>query len=111
MNKYVDCSKVYIDILKEKGYSVFAKQDIKKNEIIENGVLRSLLRFIEDQQLEEWLIKFDVILNRGNYVVLDVGLDRPFRMLKEATEQGNNFYKYYIEQYINNQIIYPLDFD
>ena len=38
MNKYVDGSKVYIDILKEKGYSVFAKQDIKKNELIENGI-------------------------------------------------------------------------
>ena len=39
----------------------------KKDEIIENGVLRSFLKFIKDQQLEKWLIKFDIILNKEDY--------------------------------------------
>ena len=40
MNKYVDCSKVYVDFIEDKGYSVFAKQNIKQDEIVEIGLAR-----------------------------------------------------------------------
>ncbi len=38
MNKYIDCTKVYID-RSEHGLGCFAKNDIKKDEIIENGIM------------------------------------------------------------------------
>ena len=30
MNDYIDCRKVYIKLLEDKGYSAFAREDIKK---------------------------------------------------------------------------------
>jgi hypothetical protein len=83
----------------------------KKDEIIENGVLRSFLKFIKDQQLEKWLIKFDIILNKEDYVVLDVGLDPPFRMVNESKLQNINFAKYYVGHYLNQQVEYPESLD
>ena len=38
MNKYIDCSKVYID-KGPLGLGVFAKQDLKDGELIERGLL------------------------------------------------------------------------
>lgn len=38
MNEYVDCSKVYVGFLKEKGFSVFAKDNIKKGDLVEKGI-------------------------------------------------------------------------
>ena len=39
MNKYIDCSKVYIDKSRLGGLGVFAKQDIKRDEIVERGLI------------------------------------------------------------------------
>jgi len=41
MNKIIDCNKVYIDKC-EYGYGVFAKNNIKKDEIIEKGIVTIL---------------------------------------------------------------------
>tara|TARA_B110000046_G_C12975479_1_gene390917 strand:+ start:915 stop:1280 length:366 start_codon:yes stop_codon:yes gene_type:complete len=38
MNKYIDCSKVYIDKC-NLGLGVFVKEDIKEGELIEKGIL------------------------------------------------------------------------
>ena len=38
MNKYMDCTKVYID-KGPLGLGVFAKQDLKEGELIERGLL------------------------------------------------------------------------
>ena len=42
MNKYIDCSKVYIDKSSLGGLGVFAKQDIKRDEIVEIGLMTPL---------------------------------------------------------------------
>ena len=42
MNKYIDCSKVYIAPSILGGLGVFSKKDIKKGEIIENGLMYKL---------------------------------------------------------------------
>ena len=39
MNEYIDCSKVYIDKSSLGGLGVFAKDDIKIDEIIEIGIM------------------------------------------------------------------------
>jgi SET domain-containing protein len=41
MNQYIDCSKVYIDD-SEYGLGVFCKEDVKKGEILENGIMTIL---------------------------------------------------------------------
>ena len=43
MNDYVDCRKVYIRLLEDKGYSAFAREDIKKNELVEKGLVKMAL--------------------------------------------------------------------
>ena len=83
----------------------------KKDEIIKSGVIKSLVNFIKDQHLEKWLIKFDIILNNEGYVVLDVGLDPPFRMVNESKLLNINFAKYYVKHYLHQQVEYPESLD
>ena len=83
----------------------------KKKELVTAGVIKSLSEYIKNLGLDKWLVKFDVIINNGNYVVLDVGLDPPSRMVKEAKLQGINFVKFYINQYLNQKVDYPQSLD
>mgnify|MGYP000173797856 FL=1 len=57
--------------------------------------------------MQNWLIKFDIILSKNNYVVLDIGMDPPSRMLRESSKNDSNFPEHYINQYLNNKITYP----
>ena len=79
--------------------------------IKELGVLNTLKSFMRDIGLQDWLIKFDIILQDNEYVVLDVGMDPPFRMNKESKRQGINFAKHYIDQYLFGEVNYPLSLD
>ena len=40
MDDFIDCRKVYVGLLEDKGYSAFARQDVKKNELIEKGLVK-----------------------------------------------------------------------
>ena len=51
-------------------------------------------------------MKFDVIENNGECVVIDIGLDPPFRMKKYFDNCGGNFVYSYIDQYLDNKISY-----
>ena len=42
---------------------------------------------MKNQGLENWLVKFDIILAVNGYVVLDIGLDPPMRMLKYSKQK------------------------
>ena len=75
------------------------------------GVLDTLRRFMGSVGLQDWLIKFDIILQDEKYVVLDVGMDPPFRMNKESKKQGINFAKYYIDHYLFSDVSYPSTLD
>jgi hypothetical protein len=66
---------------------------------------------MESVGMQNWLIKFDVILNDSEYTVLDVGMDPPFRMNEQAKLQNINFARHYINQYLFNKIDYPLSLD
>ena len=57
--------------------------------------------------IHKWLVKFDIILHEDGYVVLDIGLDPPSRMIKLAEENKINFHKYYTDQYLIDKISYP----
>ena len=97
-------------------YNVFQFEPMKKisdkKKYIETvGVINSLLKYIKGLGLDRWLIKFDIILNNEDYVVLDVGLDPPFRMVNEAKLQNINFAKYYVKQYLGQKVDYPESLD
>ena len=79
------------------------------NQVKESGVIFTLHQFLIKHNLSRFLVKFDIVINSvGEYVVLDIGLDPPFRMMHHFTDQGNNFFENYIDQYLNNQITYPI---
>jgi hypothetical protein len=70
-------------------------------------IIDTLRNFMLNQGLQNWLIKFDIILNEKEYVVLDIGMDPPFRMNKDALNNGINFAKHYLDQFLDNNISYP----
>ena len=84
-----------------------SKTNIHHKEIISLGVIDTLRDFISQQKMQDWLIKFDIILNDDSYVVLDIGMDPPSRMLKESKENKIDFEKYYVAQYLLGQVTYP----
>ena len=60
---------------------------------------------------QDWLVKFDVILNGEKYVVLDIGIDPPFRMRVESKKQNINFERLYLNHYLQGHIEYPNTLD
>ena len=87
------------------------KLNKKKAEIKEHKIDKHLLSFISNLNLNKWLIKFDIIFDGNCFVVLDVGLDPPSRMVELSKNQNINFAKFYIKQYLCNKIEYPLSLD
>tara|TARA_Y200000002_G_scaffold381917_1_gene397289 strand:+ start:331 stop:1230 length:900 start_codon:yes stop_codon:yes gene_type:complete len=91
---------------------VTGKKTIQHNKDIKNLKIISVLnRFMIDQGLKNWLVKFDIILGNNNYVVLDIGLDPPMRMLKYCKQKSISFEKYYLNQYMHDTIEYPTILD
>lgn len=82
-----------------------------KDALIYIKAISKLRDAMASYQLQNWLIKFDVILNEGRYVVLDIGMDPPLRMRQEALRQGFEFYELYLDQYLENRIAYPYSLD
>jgi hypothetical protein len=102
---------IYGDRFNVFQFDPMKKMTNKKDKIIKLGVIESLASFIKDQHLEKWLIKFDIIIDKENYVVLDVGLDPPFRMVNESKLQNINFAKHYVKHYLQQQVEYPESLD
>jgi len=81
------------------------------NEIIDHQIIKSLKQFRDYHNMESWLLKFDLIINKDSYVALDVGMEPPMRMLNFAKSQSVNFESHYIDQYIFKNISYPNKLD
>jgi len=80
-------------------------------DLIKNSkVLETLKELLKKLNMENWLLKFDVIVNKDfEFVVLDIGMDPPYRMLKDYTNKQKNFEKSYCEMYLlsrENFLIY-----
>ena len=83
------------------------KTHIYDERLFSLNIIQILKNFMRVIQMEKWLIKFDVILNKQDFVVLDIGMDPPCRMLKESERNNINFAEHYLNQYLNLQITYP----
>tara|TARA_B100001057_G_scaffold495830_2_gene595734 strand:- start:850 stop:1749 length:900 start_codon:yes stop_codon:yes gene_type:complete len=77
------------------------------NQIKKLDILSSLRRVMKKLEIESWLVKFDIILNPDNYVVLDIGLDPPMRMRNFCKSKNINFEKHYLSQYLYGKLNYP----
>ena len=84
------------------------KKTIRYHDTIKKfKIISTLRRFINDHKIGKFLLKFDIILNNQSYVVLDIGLDPPMRMLKYSKQNNIKFEKYYLAHYISDKIRYP----
>lgn len=77
------------------------------NKLSQFNVIECLYKIMNYFGIEDWLIKFDVILNDSGFVVLDIGMDPPFRMNRSSHEIGIDFQEHYLNQYLDNNISYP----
>lgn len=87
------------------------KTNLFHMKIAEFNVIQILKKLISYLGMENWLLKFDIILNDSGFVLIDIGLDPPSRMLNFAMQNNINFHEHYINQYLNYDITYPLKID
>ena len=50
---------------------------ITKKKIEKMGIIDKLKKITEKLKIDNWIVKFDVVVNEYNFVVLDIGLDFP----------------------------------
>ena len=98
---------VYGDRFKVFDFITGRKTSKHHEKIISLGAIDTLKDFISKHKMQDWLIKFDIILNNESYVVLDIGMDPPSRMLKESKENKIDFERCYIDQYLLGKVEYP----
>ena len=80
-------------------------------EIETKGVLKALQKISSSLGFKDWLVKFDVILDQSNFVVLDIGIDPPSRMRSDAEARNLPFIEPYLEQYLLGEITYSESLD
>ncbi len=73
----------------------------------ELNILPKLINLIEYFKLKNWVVKFDVVISKLNYVVLDIGIDPPTRMKRKLEEKGFEFSKLYLDHQLFGIIRYP----
>ena len=79
------------------------------NKLCRLGVIETLIETTRKLKLENYLVKYDIILNKeGEYVILDIGIDPPYRMRHHYENRGLNFAKIYVEHYLEGKVNYPI---
>jgi len=66
------------------------------------GISNRLLDLKQQLGMNDWLLKFDVLIGSDDYVVLDIGMDPPYRMKKYWESQRLDFIDFYIDLYLNS---------
>ncbi len=77
--------------------------------IIDLGIAETLLNVNNRLLIDALIVKYDVLVNGDDYVVLDIGIDHPSRLSKYYLEMGHNFAEYYTNQYLLGKYLYPND--
>ena len=78
-----------------------------KNRNIFIKIHNCLNNIVKKLDIINLLVKFDVIQYSDSFVILDIGIDPPFRMLRYFQEQSLDFNKFYISHLLNGVISYP----
>jgi hypothetical protein len=64
------------------------------------GAQAGLEKVVEALELQDRLVKFDVLVNGADWVVIDIGLDPPARMLADYEARSLDFYRFYVDLYL-----------
>ena len=100
INCYGDRFNVY-------NFNTGLKTNKFNQQLVKYDVIKCLQTIMSFFEMRNWLIKFDVIINDTGFVVLDIGMDPPFRMNKSALEHEINFHSHYLDHYLDNNVSYP----
>lgn len=85
---------------------------MSKKKIEKMGIIDKLKKIRKKLKINNWIVKFDIVVNDSDFVALDIGLDPPFRLDLHYKKLKLDMSKFYIEHYLANQINYPvLDYD
>tara|TARA_B100000212_G_scaffold317728_1_gene273590 strand:- start:47 stop:949 length:903 start_codon:yes stop_codon:yes gene_type:complete len=77
-------------------------------ELFNKKIFPKLSFFVEKFNLNKYLTKFDLIIDKNNWCALDIGLDTPSRMMNFYKKQNINFEKYYVDYYLRGICKFPL---
>jgi len=56
---------------------------------------------------QKFICKFDVIVSNYDWVVIDIGIDPPSRILKLYLNNGINFYELYVKLMFGEKLKFP----
>jgi hypothetical protein len=100
----------YFTVFPFNSQLAIGKGQVKKEVIdkIKQLKIPSVLKYVVDKlKFNNLLVKFDVISKDNRFVVLDIGIDPPYRMRKHYELQNLNFAEMYVKHYILGKIEYP----
>ena len=83
------------------------KLSYTKEEILNLKIINKLRDIISKLGLDNWIVKFDIVVNDSSFVVLDIGIDPPFRLNLYYSKLSVNFACCYTKHYLKNIINYP----
>ena len=75
--------------------------------IFKQNVLQELQKLVCYLGFLNFICKFDIIINEHNWVLLDIGIDPPSRMLKLYLDKNINFYNLYVKQFFGQKVYFP----
>jgi hypothetical protein len=84
-------------------YDFFTGKKITKKKISQLkkfNIIKILFKIQKILQMKDWLIKFDLVLNKKNYALLDIGLSPPHRMKKHWEINNKDFIKFYLRLFL-----------
>lgn len=92
----------------ETGRLARSASELRISGSLGSDMFTKLKSYVLHLGLQEWLVKFDVIVNSDGWACLDIGLDPPFRMKKVVDDEGYSFAKCYVLQMLETKMSYPL---
>ena len=81
--------------------------DDYNNKFDELKIIFFLKKIIKYLGMNDWLLKFDIIINNEGFAILDIGIDPPSRMKNILNSNNINFEKLYLDHYLNGILNYP----
>lgn len=106
LQKKFDGTEIRVNVFKKKFICYYFKNSkrLSRKDLKNFNKLKipnQLIRINKKLKIEKLLVKYDVIISNGKYVILDIGLDPPQRMLNSFKKLNKNFYKFYTKFFIN----------
>ena len=77
------------------------------NRIKEFNVFQKLIEIQEFFAFDNFICKFDIIINQSNWVVIDIGIDPPSRIKNLYLKNNINFYKLFVQLMFREDVKLP----